>query len=75
MFLEKILNKTAGSLRFPWLLLVTATLFFANLVIPDALPFIDEMILGLSTLVLARLREPKEEPVIEEGLEQKKTSC
>jgi hypothetical protein len=46
----------AGRLRYPWLLAITATLFVVDLVIPDVVPFIDELLLGLGTLVLARLR-------------------
>lgn len=59
--LDKILHTAAGKLRFPWLLAITATLFVANLFIPDAIPFVDEILLGLATLVIARIREPKEE--------------
>lgn len=47
---------SAGRLRYPWLLAITATLFVADLIIPDAIPLIDELLLGLGTLVLARLR-------------------
>ena len=49
------------SLRFPWLLLVTAVLFVVNLLVPDFLPFIDEILLGLVTMVLGRLkRKPRQ---------------
>jgi hypothetical protein len=48
------------SLRFPWLLLVTAVLFVVNLLVPDVLPFIDEILLGLVTVLLGRLkRKPR----------------
>jgi hypothetical protein len=48
------------SLRFPWLLLVTAVLFVVNLIVPDFLPFIDEILLGLVTMLLGRLkRKPR----------------
>lgn len=44
------------SLRFPWLLVVTALLFLVNLLIPDALPFVDEILLALVGIVLSRLK-------------------
>ena len=49
----------AQRLRFPWLLLLTAALFGIDLAIPDFIPFIDEIFLGLTTLVLSRLRVPR----------------
>jgi hypothetical protein len=44
------------SLRFPWLLLVTVILFLLNVLIPDALPFVDEILLALVAVVLGRLK-------------------
>lgn len=40
-------------LRFPTLLTITAILFVVNVFVPDFLPFIDEILLGLVTLILA----------------------
>jgi hypothetical protein len=49
--------------RFPTLLKITATVFFVNLFIPDPIPLIDDLLLGLATLTLASLRKkPDEEP-------------
>ena len=47
------------SLRFPWLLLVTAVLFVINLFVPDALPFVDEILLGLIGLILGRIKRKR----------------
>ena len=44
------------SLRFPWLLLVALILFVADLFVPDAIPFIDEILLALVATILARLK-------------------
>lgn len=57
------LLKWASRLRFPYLFLLTAVVFLLNLVIPDIIPFIDEIILGLVTLMLGSARK---KPVIEE---------
>lgn len=44
-------------LRFPQLFLITAILFVADLIVPDFIPFIDELLLGLFTLLLGTLRK------------------
>jgi hypothetical protein len=44
-------------LRFPNLFMVTALLFVLNLVVPDVIPFIDEILLGLGTALLGSLRK------------------
>ena len=49
-------QRFASRLRFPWLLLLTLAVFLLDLVIPDLVPFVDEVLLGLLTLVLASLR-------------------
>lgn len=51
----------AEKLRFPWLLLLTAALFGVDLAIPDFIPFVDEILLGLATVILGRMqRKPKQ---------------
>ena len=52
----------ADRLRFRQLFLLTAGLFFLDLLIPDMIPFIDELILGLLTLLFAAWRKPQQEP-------------
>lgn len=49
----------AARLRFPWLLAFTALLFVASLAIPDPIPFLDELLLGLLTLVFAAWRKDR----------------
>jgi len=54
------LTRYLESLRFPWLLLVTALLFVADLFVPDAIPFVDEALLALVAILLGRLkRKPR----------------
>ena len=72
--LERLLNTTAGKLRYPWLVLLTATLFIADLLIPDAIPLIDEILLGLATLLLTRKRQKKTENPQEQEKNNKKNS-
>jgi hypothetical protein len=47
----------AAGLRFPNLLAVTAALFILDLIIPDMIPFADEILLGLLSLLLASLKK------------------
>ena len=44
------------SLRFPVLLIVTGVLFVVNILVPDALPFVDEILLALVAVILSRLK-------------------
>ncbi len=50
-------------LRFPVLLAITATLFVIDLIVPDLVPLVDEVLLGLVTVLLASLRKRREERV------------
>lgn len=43
----------ARRLRYPTLFKVTAALFMLSVLLPDPIPMIDEILLGLGTLVLA----------------------
>ena len=52
-----VVLRWASGLRFPWLFLITACLFAFNLLIPDALPLVDEILMGLVALLLAGLRK------------------
>lgn len=49
----------AGRLRFPTLFFLTAALFVLDLIVPDAVPFADEVLLGLAALVLSRWRKQR----------------
>ena len=55
----------ADKLRFRQLFLLTAALFVLDLLTPDPLPFVDELLLGFFTLLFAAWRKPKEAPVHE----------
>lgn len=47
-----------GRLSFPRLFLLAATLFLLDLLVPDFIPFADEILLGLGTLLLSRWKKP-----------------
>lgn len=49
-----------GRLSYPRLFLLTAALFVVDLVVPDFVPFADELLLGLGTLLFANWKRRKE---------------
>jgi len=56
-FLIGPLMKFAATLRFKWLFLATLGLFVVTLLTPDLVPFADEILFGLATLVLSQWRK------------------
>jgi hypothetical protein len=60
----------AARLRFPTLFKITLGLFLLDVLIPDLIPFADEILLGLGALILSNWRKPvaqqqEERPPIE----------
>lgn len=51
-----------GDLRFPQLFVVLAVVFLIDLFVPDVLPFVDELILGLLTLMTGTWRDRRRPP-------------
>ena len=46
-------------LSYPRLFSVAAVLFVLDVLIPDVIPFADELLLGLGTLLLAKWKKPQ----------------
>lgn len=59
-------ERLVSSLRFPYLFLLAALIFGADLLIPDLIPFADEILLGLLTVLLGAIRKRKGEPEIKD---------
>jgi len=62
-----LIGRIFGRLRFPQLFAVAAVLFVLDLLVPDLIPFVDEILLGLLTLLLGSLQrgeriEPNKPP-------------
>lgn len=56
----------ARKLRYPTLFKITAALFLVTLVLPAPFPFVDEILFGLGTLLLANWKRRKDAvPAIE----------
>ena len=52
----------ARKLRYPPLFKITAALFVVTLFLPDPVPFVDEILFGLGTLLLANWKRRKDPP-------------
>ena len=55
--LPALIARFAGRLKFPQLFLFTGSLFLLDLLIPDLIPFADEVLLGLITLLFGMWRK------------------
>ncbi len=51
------ISEFLSQLRFPYLFLLTAAVFFLDVLVPDLVPFFDEILLGAGTLLLAKLKQ------------------
>lgn len=57
LFLAPLL-RWLGRLSHPKLFLVIGCLFLISVVVPDPIPLVDELLLGLGTVLLARRKQP-----------------
>jgi hypothetical protein len=55
-----IVRSYASKLKFPKLLVLVAVLFIIDLLLPDPLPFLDEIFMGLLTGLLGTWKERRE---------------
>jgi hypothetical protein len=63
--LTGLVNRFLPRLRYPYLFLVLGGLFLVDLVVPDPIPLVDELLLAVLTFVAATLttrREPDQAP-------------
>ena len=58
----KLVTRFAAGLRFPALFGLVAGLFLIDVLVPDLVPFFDELMLALGTLLLGSLRKRRREP-------------
>lgn len=55
-----LLGRYGSRLRHPHLFLIAGVLFALDFVVPDGIPFLDELLLGLATLFFASWRKRPE---------------
>jgi Family of unknown function (DUF6116) len=63
----------ASRLRFPTLFMIVAGLFAFDLIVPDFIPLLDEIMLGLTTLLLASWKNRKNSENVEAAPTQTST--
>lgn len=65
-----LLGRFGAELRFPVLFAFAAGLFALDMILPDFLPFFDEIVLALATTMLASWkREPAEQRELSEPID------
>jgi hypothetical protein len=60
--LYQMLGRLLGRLRFPQLFILAALLLVIDLLVPDVIPFADEILLAVVTLALGSLKRPESPP-------------
>lgn len=62
--IRALVTRFASRLRFPTLFVLVGSLFVVDLLVPDLVPFLDEVMLALGTLLLGswRRRRPEATP-------------
>lgn len=58
-----VLTRYLGGLRYPWLFGITATLLAVDLLVPDVVPFVDELLLAAVTLLLGSRQKDRPEEI------------
>ncbi len=56
MSIGRVVTRFASGLRFPTLFKLVAALFVVDFLVPDLIPFYDEILLALGTLLLGSLK-------------------
>ena len=63
----RLVTRFATGLRFPTLFKIVAALFVIDFVVPDFVPFFDEILLAFGTLLLGSLKSRKRDGAAIEG--------
>ena len=53
---QEIVGSLVGRLKYPWVFVVLAVVFIADTIIPDPIPFVDEIMLALLTFLVGTWR-------------------
>jgi hypothetical protein len=59
---RSLIRQFLAGLRFPQLFTLAAVLFIVDLFIPDLIPFMDEIMLGIVAIVLGSWEKKRERP-------------
>ena len=53
----KLVARVTAGMRFPTLFLIVGGLFLLNLVVPDLIPFYDEILMAMLTVLIGSIRK------------------
>lgn len=67
---KTLLTRWVSGLRFPQLFTFTAVLFLLDFLVPDMIPFLDEILLAAATLLLANMKSKTAAPEAEKPPEK-----
>ncbi len=59
---RSVVGRLLPRIRYPYLLLILGALLAIDLVIPDPIPLVDEIVLAVLTFLAASWRTPKRPP-------------
>jgi hypothetical protein len=69
--IRDLVTRFAAGLRFPTLFAIMAGLFLLDLLVPDLIPFADEILLALGTLLVGSIRRRRAPlPADSQGIQQ-----
>ena len=66
----RLVTNFAAGLRFPTLFKIMAALFVLDFLIPDLVPFYDEILLALGTLLLGSLKRNRPGAKLADGVQR-----
>ncbi len=58
---SRVVEKLIPGVRYPWLLVILVGLFTVDLIVPDPVPLLDEILLAVLTVVAASWRTRRDE--------------
>jgi len=70
--IPKFIRRFLERRRFPTLMMLGGLLFIVNLLIPDPIPFVDEILLLIATIAIGSVGSKKETP--EDAARDRKSS-
>jgi hypothetical protein len=53
---QEIVGSLVGRMKYPWVFVLLAAIFIADTIIPDPIPFVDEVMLALLTFLVGTWR-------------------
>jgi len=53
-----LVTRLTAGMRFPTLFLIVGGLFLVDLVVPDLIPFYDEILMAMLAVLIASIRKP-----------------